>query len=158
VPHILHYALEYENILYVSSTPKGQRISGVGSSSQWRLGVRMDKKVKRIGCSGLKDLIEEGKLVIHDSETISELSTFIESKGSYAADDGKTDDIVMTLVIFGWLVNDPYFKDLTNTDLRQKIYQERLQMIEDEVLPIGFFNDGNPNEKESEWVDVSVNF
>ena len=158
VPHILHYDLEYENILYVSSTPKGQRISGVGSSSQWRLGVRMDKKVKRIGCSGLKDLIEEGKLVIHDSETISELSTFIESKGSYAADDGKTDDIVMTLVIFGWLVNDPYFKDLTNTDLRQKIYQERLQMIEDEVLPIGFFNDGNPNEKEPEWVDVSVNF
>lgn len=155
IGHILHYDLEYENILYVYTTPKGQRLSG-GTTNQWRLGLHMDKKVKKIGCMVLKDLIEENKLDIYDAETISEISTFIESKGSYAADDGKTDDLVMTLVIFGWLVNDPFFRDMTNTDLRNKLFQQRLQMIEDEVLPIGFFDDGRSEPENSQWQDASI--
>lgn len=153
VPYILQAELEYENLIYVSRTTKGQVLTGGFGGGKTQLGILTDKKVKRIGCTMLKTLVEEGKLHIHDSDTISEISTFIEHKGSYAADDGYHDDIVMTLVLFGWLTSQAYFKELTDIDLRKDIYEARIRMIEDEVLPIGFFFDGTQAPAEEVWVD-----
>jgi hypothetical protein len=157
VPYILHNELEYENILYVNRTTKGQMITGgFGGSGKTQYGLLQDRKTKRIGCQMLKDLVEQGKLQVCDADTISEISTFIESKGSYAADDGYHDDIVMTLVMFGWLTSQAYFKELTNIDIRTSMYKMRLEAIEQETLPTGFFEDGNQDSNNNEWVTVDV--
>jgi hypothetical protein len=153
VPYILHNDLEYENIIYVSRTPKGQFVTGGFGGHATQYGVMTDKRTKRIGCSMLKTLVEEGKLEICDQTAISEISTFIETKGSYAADDGYHDDVVMTLVIFGWLTSQPYFKELTDVDIRTNIYNLRMEAIEQETVPIGFYNDGNADVVNGEqWV------
>jgi hypothetical protein len=153
VPYILHNELEYENIIYVSRTTKGQFVTGGFGGNATQYGVLTDKKTKRIGCSMLKTLVEEGKLEICDQTAISEISTFIETKGSYAADDGYHDDVVMTLVIFGWLTSQPYFKELTDVDIRTNIYNLRMEAIEQETVPIGFYNDGNETAMNGEqWV------
>lgn len=143
VAHILFTELEYENMIFITRTPRGQEASGgFAGAGKTSLGVTMDKKVKRIGCFNLKSLLEEKKLLIHDADTISEISTFIESKGSYSADDGYHDDLVMPLVTFGWLTSNPYFKELTNVNLRLEMYQQRIIKIEDELTPFGFIQDG----------------
>lgn len=159
VPYILHAEIEYENIIYVVRTPRGQVVSGgFGSNGKVQYGVLTDKKVKRTGCTMLKTLIEEGKLHIHDSDTISEISTFIEHKGSYAADEGYHDDLVMTLVLFGWLTSQPYFKELTDIDMRKAIYDARIRAIDEEILPVGFYNDGREDPREEVWVDYTPSY
>jgi len=143
VAMIMHEELEYENILFVSRGSKGQVVSGGFGGGRSQLGVITDKKVKRIGCTTFKTLVEENKLIIQDMDVISEISTFIERKGSYQADDGYHDDLVMPLVLFSWLTTNPYFKDINNVNLRQIMYEQRIMQIEQEMTPIGWFNDGN---------------
>ena len=147
VASILHHELEYENILFVNRNTTGQAVSGGFGGGKAQLGVVTDRKVKRIGCMNFKTLLEEQKLLIPDADTISEITTFIESRGSYAADDGYTDDLVMTLVLFGWLTTQPYFKDLNDINMRELIYRSRIKMIEDELTPFGFISDGQSSEE-----------
>jgi hypothetical protein len=146
VPHILYQELEYENILFVNRTTGSQVVSGGFGGGKTQLGVNTDKKVKRIGCHNFKSLVEEKKLLIQDADTISEISTFIETKGTYQADDGYHDDLVMSLVLFSWLTTNPYFKDLNNINLREIMYKKQMQAIEDELTPFGVYNDGNTEE------------
>ena len=147
VASILHQELEYENILFVNRSTQGQTVSGGFGGGKTQLGVVTDRKVKRIGCMNFKTLVEEQKLLIPDADTISEITTFIESRGSYAADDGYNDDLVMTLVLFSWLTTQPYFKDLNDINLREIIYKSRIQMIENELTPFGFISDGQGSEE-----------
>ena len=147
VPHILYQELEYENILFVNRTTGSQVVSGGFGGGKTQLGVNTDKKVKRIGCHNFKSLVEENKLIIEDADTISEISTFIEAKGTYMADDGYHDDLVMSLVLFSWLTTNPYFKDLNNINLREIMYKKQMQAIEDELTPFGVYDDGNTEEK-----------
>jgi len=146
---ILHNDLEYDNILSVMRTSKGQIVNGGFGGGKIQLGLITDKKTKRIGCSMFKTMVEENRLVISDADTISEISTFIEQRGSYSADDGKNDDLVMTLVLFGWLATQEYFKDMTDVDLRKNIFDARIRQLDEEVLPAGFFVDGT-EQKEQE--------
>ena len=146
VATILHEELEYENILFVNRSPRGQIVSGGFGGGKVQLGIVTDRKVKRIGCANLKTLLEEEKLLISDVDTISEISTFIETRGSYAADDGYTDDLVMTLVLFSWLTTQTYFKDLNDVNLRDLIYRSRIKMIEEQLTPFGFIDDGYSQE------------
>lgn len=141
VPTILYTEMEYENILFVSRTSQGQVVSGGFGNGKSQLGVFTDKKIKRIGCSNFKSLVEENKLLIQDVDTIAEISTFIESKGSYAADEGYHDDLVMPLVLFGWLTTNSYFKELNNVNIRQVMYEQHIKQIEDELTPFGFVRD-----------------
>lgn len=143
VANILHHEYEYENILFVNRDSNGQVVSAGFGGGKTQLGVVTDKKVKRVGCINFKSLVEESKLLIPDADVISEISTFIEKKNSYAADDGYNDDLVMTLVLFSWLSTNPYFKDLNDINIRQVIYENRIKMIEEELTPFGFYNDGN---------------
>ena len=148
VASILYSELEYENILFVNRGSNGQVVSGGFGGGKAQLGVVTDKKVKRIGCTNLKSMVEENKLIIQDVDTIAELSTFIEKRGSFAADEGYHDDLVMTLVLFSWLTSNPYFKDLNDVNMRQSMYESHIQQIEDELTPFGFYDDGQEDDRE----------
>ena len=152
VADILYGEYEYENIIFVNRTTQGQVVSGGFGGGKSQLGVVTDKKVKRIGCSNFKSMVEEKKLLIRDADTISEISTFIQRRNSYGADEGYHDDLVMPLVLFSWLTTNPYFKELTNVNIRKELYEARIKMIEDEVTPFGFINNGEEDEK---FVDSS---
>jgi hypothetical protein len=141
IADILHEDIEYENLIWVGTKGKaGQYITFGGSGSN--IGVRTTKQVKRIGCLNLKTMIEENKLLIFDPDVIFEFSTFIEKRGSFEADEGYHDDLVMTLVLFAWAAQDQVFRDLVNADTRRAIFEARMREIEDELLPLGFYNDG----------------
>jgi hypothetical protein len=142
VADILYYDIEYENIMMTSMKGRaGQQIGG-GFAKDSCLGIKTTKQVKRIGCATLKDMIEHDKLIVEDFDTISELTTFSARNNSYEAEEGTHDDLVMTLVLFSWLVQQRYFKDLTNMDIREKLFSEQMKMLEDELTPFGFINDG----------------
>ena len=151
VAEILYAEYEYENIISVSRTPQGQVVNGGFGGNKTQLGVITDKKVKRIGCSNFKSLVEEKKLIINDADTIAEISTFIEKRNSYSADEGYHDDLVMPLVLFSWLTTNSYFKELTNINIRKELYDARIKMIEEEVTPFGFINNGD---EENQLVDA----
>ena len=151
VADILHQDLEYENVMMTTYQGRaGQVMSGGfgGRSSQSQLGVRTTMPVKKLGCSVLKSLIEEDKLLIEDVDTINELITFIAKKNSFEADDGHTDDLVMSLVLFAWMTRQDYFKSMTDADVRTQIYEEKIRDIENELMPFGFIVD---EVDESEW-------
>ena len=151
VAEILYAEYEYENIISVSRTPQGQVVNGGFGGNKTQLGVITDKKVKRIGCSNFKSLVEEKKLIINDADTIAEISTFIEKRNSYSADEGYHDDLVMPLVLFSWLTTNSYFKELTNINIRKELYETRIKMIEEEMTPFGFINNGD---EENQLVDA----
>jgi hypothetical protein len=142
VAEILHGEYEYENIIFVNRTTQGQVVSGGFGGGKTQLGVTTDKKVKRIGCMNFKSLVEGKKMLIQDADTIAEISTFIERKNSYSADEGYHDDLVMPLVLFSWLTTNPYFKELTNTNIRKELYEQRMRAIEDEITPFGIIDNG----------------
>lgn len=149
VAEILHNDIEYENIIQVSVRGrKGQTMdAGYGKVSHIQKGLKTTKATKRIGCSMLKSLIEEDRLIVTDYDTIREFVSFIAKKNSYEADRGQTDDMVMTLVMFGWMTSQSYFKDLMNVDLRKNMYSKRMEQIEAEVVPFGIINDGTVSDE-----------
>ena len=138
IANILANDLEYENIFVTNIKGRAGQVIGGGFSSNRQLGVRTTKQVKRIGCSTLKDLIENNKIIIEDFDIIEEMSNFINKKDSYQADEGYHDDLVMCLVLFSWLIRQPYFKDLTNSDIRERFLKDKEAMIEADLLPFGF--------------------
>lgn len=152
IADIIHNDLEYENMIWVGSDARyGQHLSSSGKSAT--LGVRTTKQIKRIGCASLKSLVENDKLLVFDKDIISEFSTFVEHSGSYEADEGYNDDLVMTLVIFAWASNDPLFKDLMNANNRQALFSQQMKNIEEELTPFGFINDGTPEDLLPEVID-----
>ena len=112
--------------------------------------VKTTVPIKRVGCSVLKSLIEEDKIVIEDENIIQELTSFISKRNTYEADDGHNDDLVMTLVLFSWASRQGYFKELTGTDIRKGIYQKKIEEMENSYVPFGFVSDGLIH-TESEW-------
>ena len=142
VADTIHYDLEYENIMIVTMRGRaGQQIGG-GFAKNIQLGLRTSKQIKRIGCAALKDLIEQDQLIIPDFESIKELTTFALQNNTYQAEEGAHDDIAMTLVIFAWLVQQRYFKELTNMDIRKKMWEEQMETLEQDMLPFGLIDDG----------------
>ena len=141
VGDILYYDLEYENTILTSPNKGGQEVSG-GFKKNSRIGLITSKHVKRTGCTTIKELIEKDHLIIEDFDIISELMTFAEKGPSFQAEEGYHDDLVMTLVLFGWLVNQRYFKEITDSDIRKKLLEQQERMNDEDSLPLGFFNDG----------------
>ena len=143
VASILFYDLEYENLLMVAMRGRAGQIVGSGFSGvKTQLGVKMSQVTKKIGCSNLKTLIEDDKLVFNDYNIISELTTFIQKRQSFEAEEGCNDDLAMCLVIFAWLVAQDYFKEMTDQDVRKRIYEEQKNAIEQDMAPFGFISDG----------------
>ena len=143
VASILQYDLEYENLLMCSMRGRAGQLVGQGfSGKKTQLGVKMSKVVKKVGCLNLKTIIEEDKLIFNDYEIISELTTFIQKSNSFEAEEGSNDDLAMCLVIYAWLVAQDYFKELTEQDVRKRLYQEQKNQIEQDMSPFGFIIDG----------------
>lgn len=151
VADLLHFDFEYENILYTESAGRvGKRItSGFGTNVD--RGIRTTKNVKGTGCSILKLLVEQNQLIINDFDTISELSTFSRKGVSYEAEPGKHDDTVMCAVLFAWLTDQNYFKDLTSINTLAMLREKSEEEISSDLLPFGFVDDGSPVD---EIVDV----
>ena len=143
VANILHFDLEYDNILMCSMRGRNGQVVGSGfSGKKSQLGVRMTASVKKLGCSNLKTLVEDDKLLVWDYEIISELTTFIQKHNSFEAEEGCNDDLAMCLVIFSWLVAQDYFKEMTDNDIRKRLYEEQKNQIEQDMAPFGFLSDG----------------
>ncbi len=152
VTSILHFDLEYDNILMCAMRGRAGQLVGQGfSGKKTQLGVKMSKTVKRVGCSNLKTIIEDDKLIFNDYEIISELTTFIQKNQSFEAEEGCNDDLVMCLVIFSWLVVQDYFKEMTENDVRKRIYEEQKEQIEQDMSPFGFIVNGI--DEETSFVD-----
>ena len=143
VAAILQYDLEYQNLLMCSMRGRAGQIVGQGfSGKKTQLGVKMSKTVKKVGSLNLKTLIEEDKLIFNDYEIIAELTTFISKHNSFEAEEGCNDDLAMCLVIYAWLVQMDYFKELTDQDVRKRLYEEQKNQIEQDMAPFGFMSDG----------------
>ena len=144
VADILVHEYEYENLFRsVAKGWKGQQI-GTSGSSQSQLGVRTTTSVKRIGCSNFKSLVESEKIILNDENLREEIFHFIAVRNSYEAEDGFHDDLVMCCVLFSWLVNQDYFKEISASDVRRRMAEENEQYINDSILPLGFTYTGGP--------------
>lgn len=143
VSNSLHYDFGYEHILFTENAGRsGKRITSGFGGGQVDKGIRTTKVVKSVGCSILKLLIEQDQLVINDHETINELSTFSKRNNSYEAEPGKNDDLVMCLVLFGWLSEQQYFKDYTNINTLMSLRDKTEEDIEQDLAPFGFVISG----------------
>ena len=155
IAEALNFEIEYPNIIMCTQKGRAGQIlgamySGRGSS----LGVRMTKAIKRVGCANIKTLVEGDKLVINSFKIIQEMSTFAKRGQSWQAEDGANDDLMMCLVIFGWVSNQGYFKELTNQNARQQMYVEQEKLIEEDMAPFGFIDDGiNTDPMNEEIID-----
>jgi hypothetical protein len=143
VADIIHFDLEYDNLLMASMRGRSGQVVGQGfSGKKTQMGVKMSTAVKKVGCSNLKALIEEDKLIVSDYDIISELTTFIQKGQSFEAEEGCNDDLAMCLVIFSWLALQDYFREMNDTDVRQRIYDDQRENIEQDMAPFGFISDG----------------
>ena len=130
----LYHDLEYEN-MHTESTVKSNAF-----------GIEMGRKVKRLGCSAAKDLLENNKLSIVDEETIKEISTFVAKGISFEAEDGNHDDLMMNIVLFAYFATTAYFMDMTDINLKEMIYKQRMKEIEEDIVPFGFIDNGEARE------------
>ena len=153
IAEALQFEIEYDNILMTTQKGRaGQVLGAMFSGRGTSLGVRMTKQIKRIGCANIKTLMESDKIIVNSFKIIEEMSTFAKRGQSYQAEDGANDDLMMCCVIFGWVSNQPYFKELTNTNARQQMYAEQQNLIEQDMSPFGFVDDGI-NEHEQTTID-----
>lgn len=154
VSSMLQFDLEYDNLLMCAMRGRAGQMVGQGfSGKKSQLGIKMSKTVKQVGCSNLKTVIEDDKLLINDYDIISELTTFIQKNQTFVAEDGCHDDLAMCLVIFSWLIVQPYFKEMTDNDIRKRIYEDQRDQIEQDMAPFGFVSDGLSDD--SSFVDAS---
>jgi len=147
---MLYMEFEYENVVMTQPNPKvGVRANSEGGRKT-RLGVKTTTTVKKVGCSNFKSLVENDKLFIPDYDTIQELASFIAVNSSFQAEEGKHDDLVMCLVLFSWLANQQYFRDLTNLDYRKHIALDNERFIEEQLTPFGMIDDGRDDYQEED--------
>jgi len=151
----LQYECEYENLLMTTQRGRAGQVLGSGFSGRGSsLGVRMTKQIKKLGCSNIKTLLESDKVIVNDFNIIEEMSTFSKRGTSWQAEDGSNDDLMMCLVIFGWLSNQDYFKELTDSNIRNQLYHEQQNLIEQDMAPFGFVDDGIERPGEETEVDM----
>ena len=154
VANALQYDVEYDNLIMASMRGRaGQVLGGGFSGGKAQMGVRTTKAVKKIGCSNLKQLVEDNKLIVEDFDCINELSTFIVKGSSFEADDGCTDDLVACMFIFAWTTDQQYFKELTDHNIRQQMYIEQQNQLEQDMAPFGFVVNGLEEENAGSMTD-----
>lgn len=158
VAEILHYEFEVDTLLFTESGGRhGKRISG-GFGKRSDKGIRTTKSVKSVGCNMLKMMVEQNQLIINDFLTINEMSTFSRKGMSYEAESGCHDDLVMCLVLFGWLTDQMFFKDITNINTMSELKQMNEDQVDESMLPLGFnvnneFEESIPNNIQRDWAN-----
>ncbi|NDB85860.1 MAG: terminase, partial [Alphaproteobacteria bacterium] len=142
VADILHFELAYENLVKIQQKGKQGQQSTPGFTRKIAYGLKQTAQTKNIGCANLKALVESDKLVINDVDTIMELTTFSADRNSFKAEEGNNDDLAMTLVNFGWLTAQRYFKENINVDIRKVLQEEQLHIMDQDIVPFGIVDDG----------------
>jgi len=145
VADILHFELAYENLIKIQVKGKQGQQSTPGFTKKIAYGLKTSVQTKNIGCANLKTLIESDKLIINDQDTISELMTFSADKKTFKAEEGNNDDLAMTLVHFGWLTAQRYFKENIKNDIRSVLQAEQMNLMEADVTPMPIIDDGLNN-------------
>ena len=142
VADILHDEMDYENIASITiKGKKGQKVGEGFGGGRTQFGVKMSNQIKKTGCLVVKEMVEQDKLILNDFDIISELSTYIAKGANYEASQGYNDDLVASLVLFGWLSTQNYFRELVNTEIRQKLFEDKLRRLEEELVPFGFIGE-----------------
>lgn len=142
VADILQYELEYDNMLFTANPNKRGVELSAGFRGISHAGVRTTTAVKKIGCSNFKTLIENDKLIINDFDTIQEMFRFVHKGTSFEAEEGN-DDLMTCCILFAWMSDQVYFRDLTSVDFRKRLELENERRLEDNLLPFGIREDGN---------------
>jgi len=142
VSFALHNDYEYDNVLFTEHAGRGGKRITTGFSKNVDIGVRTTKTVKSVGCSILKLLVEQNQLIVNDMNTITEMGTFSKKSNSYEAEPGNHDDMVMGLVLFGWLSDQQYFKEITDINTLMKLREKTEEDVMNDLLPFGFVYDG----------------
>jgi hypothetical protein len=143
VASIIFYDLEYENLLMTCMRGRAGQVLGHGfSGGKTQLGLKMAKAPKKLGCSNLKQMIESDKVFLNDFAIINELTTFVEKRDSFMAEEGCHDDLVMCMVIYAWAVAQDYFKEMTDQSVREELYERDKSQLEEDMSPFGFITDG----------------
>ena len=142
VADILHFELAYENLVKIEMKGKQGQQHTPGFKKKIAFGLKHNKQTKAIGCANLKTLIESNKLITRDMDTISEMTTFALSSNSYQAEEGAKDDRIMCLVNFGWLTSQRYFKENINSNIRQILQEEQLNVMDRDIVPFGIISNG----------------
>lgn len=165
VADLLYNDFNYENLIRIKPTTKaGQKMAP--GNKKTNLGLKQTVQTKKVGCANLKVLVETDKLVVTDIETVSEFTTFVISKSSYAAEPGKNDDLAMTLVNFAWLTSQSYFRDNVGLDIRQILQKEQMNILDSELMPmiqidngIDRFDNDRMHDSREVWLeDLSRNY
>jgi hypothetical protein len=140
VAEVLHYEFEVETLMFTESAGRSGKRLSTGFSKNSDKGVRTTKSVKSAGCNMLKMLIEQDQLIISDFQTINELSTFSRKGISYEAESGCHDDLVMGLVLFAWMTDQLFFREITDINTLDKLRSRNEEELMESLLPIGFNN------------------
>ena len=144
VASIIYYDMEYENLLMTAMRGRAGQVLGYGfSGGKVQLGLKMAKAPKKLGCSNLKQMVESDKILFQDFQIINELTTFVEKRDSFSAEEGCHDDLVMCMVIYAWAVAQDYFKEMTEQSVREELYAEDKTQLEEDMSPFGFILDGS---------------
>ena len=153
VASIIFYDMEYENLLMTSMRGRAGQVLGHGfSGGKTQLGLKMAKAPKKLGCSNLKQMVESDKILFKDFQIINELTTFVEKRDTFSAEEGCHDDLVMCMVIYAWAVAQDYFKEMTDQSVREELYEKDKNQLEEDMSPFGFIMDG---QDESEYHEKS---
>ena len=148
VASIIFYDMEYENLLMTSMRGRAGQVLGHGfSGGKTQLGLKMAKAPKKLGCSNLKQMVESDKVIFKDFQIINELTTFVEKRETFSAEDGCHDDLVMCMVIYAWAVAQDYFREMTDQSVREEMYEEDKESIESDMAPFGFITSSNDEEE-----------
>ena len=158
VSDIIHNDFAYENLIKIEMKGKQGQQQTPGFKKRIAFGLKTTKQTKMIGCTNLKTLIESDKLIINDEQTITELTTFSADKQTFKAEEGNNDDLAMTLVHFGWLTGQRYFKENIQNDIRQALQKEILDIMDQDIVPFGIIDNGidSPSEKDAAgdlWIE-----
>tara|TARA_Y100000768_G_scaffold367990_1_gene331553 strand:- start:1462 stop:3177 length:1716 start_codon:yes stop_codon:yes gene_type:complete len=147
VASIIFYDMEYENLLMTSMRGRAGQVLGMGfSGGKTQLGLKMAKAPKKLGCSNMKQMVESDKVIFKDFQIINELTTFVEKKSSFEAEDGCHDDLVMCLVMYAWAVAQDYFIEMTDQSVREELYEKDKRQLEEDMSPFGFIVNGTEDE------------
>ena len=138
VTDLLHHEFECESMLLTESAGRSGKRLSTGFSKNADKGVRTTKSVKAVGCNMIKMLIEQDQIIINDFDTVNEFSTFSRKGGTYQAESGRHDDLVMGLVLFGWMSDQAFFKEITDINTVDRLKQRNENAMIESLLPIGF--------------------
>ena len=131
VLYILVYDLDYDNVVKTYNYFRAT------------LGQKTTARTKLTGCNTLKEMLDTGKLIVVDKQTLVELEHFEQVNESFAAGAGFHDDRVMTLVNFCYYITTNAFDREYEMNMRGELGESSLNEIKESLAPLPMFSANN---------------